>query len=505
VAALALHLRPSGVAVLAAAAAGAASAHALDAVEANGLPWPFEPWVLACLALSAGAYAFGLARLWGHAGRGRGVRPARAAAFAAGWLVLAMAMASPLDPLGNRLFVAHMVQHELLMIVAAPLLVLGRPLAVWAWALPFEGRRAVGRFFHRPAWRLPWQLLTGAPMAWLLHAIALWLWHLPALFEAALVDNGVHVLQHLSFLFTALLFWWSVLGATTRQARGIALLSLFTTMVHTGALGALLTLSPGAWYPSYAATAPAFGLTAIEDQQLGGLVMWVPAGLVYVICGLVLAVGWIGGDRPRPARGEAPPARPSLRAHGGATASAVAAADRPRYGRTAAWLHWLIGVALLGQIAFGLLLDDLAPRGTPGRSTVINLHKSFGLVIGAAILLRLAWRIGHALPAWPASMPALQRRAAVLGHRALYACMLVVPLAGYLASNFSRHGVRLFGQHLPPWGPDWPAAYAFLNGLHVAAALLLLALIAGHAAVALWHDRLHPDLGLGRISPFARP
>ena len=280
-------------------AAGAVRAHALDegAPAGASLPWSFEPWVLACLGLSAALYAIGLVRLWSHAGRGRGIGVRTALWFAAGWLTLVVALVSPLDPLGTRLFAAHMVQHELLMIVAAPLLVLGRPLAVWAWALPFEARRGAGRFFHRPAWRVPWLILTGPLAAWALHALALWLWHVPALFEAALHDEAVHAWQHIAFLLTALVFWWSVLGATTRKEEGVALLSLFTTMVHTGALGALLTLSPHAWYPSYAATAPAFGLDAVEDQQLGGLVMWVPAGLVYVVAGLVLARRWLDGGR----------------------------------------------------------------------------------------------------------------------------------------------------------------------------------------------------------------
>jgi putative membrane protein len=477
--------------VLLAAVAGAAMAH--DVADAPGTAaaaaWPFEPWLLACLALSAALYARGVGRLWRHAGTGRGVTPARVAAFAGGWLVLGLAVATPLDPLGNRLFLAHMVQHELLMIVAAPLLVLGRPLAVWAWALPIGGRRTLGGFFRRPGWRVPWRLATGALGAWLLHALALWLWHVPALFEAALANEAVHALQHSSFLLTALLFWWSVLGARTRSARGVAVLSLFTTMVHTGALGALLTLSPVAWYPSYAASAPAFGLDALEDQQLGGLVMWVPAGLVYVVCGLVLAALWRAGPgRPRPAPPRAPAAAPGA----------------ARYGRVAAWLHWVIGLALLGQIGFGLVLDEIAPRGTPARSATINLHKSIGIVLGVAILLRLAWRIGHALPAWPAGLPAAQRRAAEWGHRALYACMVVVPLAGYLGSNFSRHGVRFFGVALGPWGPDSPALYAFFNGVHVGAALLLLALIAGHVAIAVRHALVDRELGFGRISPFAR-
>jgi cytochrome c oxidase assembly factor CtaG len=125
----------------------------------------------------------------------------------------------------------------------------------------------------------------------------LWGWHLPSLFDAALRSEGVHALQHTAFLGTALVFWWTVLGAGTRREQGIALVSLFTTMVHTGALGALLTLAPVAFYEPYAATAPAFGYTPLEDQQLGGLVMWVPAGFVYVLVGLVLAARWINGPR----------------------------------------------------------------------------------------------------------------------------------------------------------------------------------------------------------------
>jgi putative membrane protein len=305
VAAAAVHLRLRRQALSAALGCllpVVAGAHA-DAPAAGriaDLPWSFEPWVLISLALSAGLYAVGVLRLWQQAGKGRGVHAGQAAAFASGWLVLALALVTPLDPLGARLFSAHMVQHELLMIVAAPLLVLGRPLGVWAWALPFEGRRATGRFFRRPAWRAGWRAVTSPLSAWSVHAAVLWLWHVPLLFDAALIDEGVHAWQHSAFLASALLFWWSVLGAATRKGQGVALLSLFTTMVHTGALGALLTLAPTAWYRAYEQTAPALGWSALEDQQLGGLVMWVPAGLVYVICGLALAADWING-RVRPA------------------------------------------------------------------------------------------------------------------------------------------------------------------------------------------------------------
>ena len=271
---------------LAAALPVAALAHAGD----PGSPWRwnFAPWLLALLALSAIAYALGLRRLWRNAGRGRGVAPREAGCFALGWLVLVAALVSPLDAFGGQLFSVHMVQHELLMVVAAPLLVLGRPLAAWTWALSPAQRRVAGRVFSARAWSAPWARLTDPLAAFALHAIALWAWHLPAAFDAALAHEGWHIAQHGSFLVTALFFWWSVLGHDPRgrYGPGHSAASLFATMMHTGALGALLSLAPDPWYAPYVASTLALGLDPAQDQQLGGLVMWVPAGLVYVVAAL---------------------------------------------------------------------------------------------------------------------------------------------------------------------------------------------------------------------------
>ena len=187
-------------------------------------------------------------------------------------------------------------------------------------------------------------------------------------------------------------------------------------------------------------------------------------------------------------------------ADAGASGRAAAAPAAARYDRVTVWLHWGIGVLLLAEIAFGLLLDDIAPRGTPARAGVINLHKSFGIVLGILIIIRIAWRLGHA-PPWPAAMPVRRQRAANLGHAALYACMLVAPLAGYLGSNFSKYGVRFFGVALAPWGPDWPAMYSFLVGVHDASAYLLLALVVGHVAMTLKHALIDRDGILARIAP----
>ena len=157
------------------------------------------------------------------------------------------------------------------------------------------------------------------------------------------------------------------------------------------------------------------------------------------------------------------------------------------YDRVAIALHWLIGVALLVQIGFGFALDDIAPRGTPARAGIINLHKSCGIVLALLIAVRLGWRLKHHPPGWPASIPDWQQRAARLGHRALYACMLVMPLSGYIASNFSKHGIKFFGVPLRAWGPDSPGVYDLFNGVHVATAWVFAALIIGHVLIALRH------------------
>jgi putative membrane protein len=273
----------------------AALAH--DLSGASPLGWGAEPWVAVCLTLSLLWYVQGMLRLWPRASQSRLLLLRQFGCFGAGWAMLALALASPLDGAGSYAFAAHMVQHEVLMIVAAPLLVLGRPLGVWVWALPARWRGGVGGVTHARPLAWCWRAITRPTGAWLLHFAALWLWHAPALFQAGLVDNTVHALQHASFLFTALLFWWTVLGRQGGQsgqpARGGAILSLFTTMMHTGALGALFTFSEKVWYPLYGNRPELFGLSPLEDQQLGGLIMWIPGGLAYVIAGLALGARWL--------------------------------------------------------------------------------------------------------------------------------------------------------------------------------------------------------------------
>ena len=257
--------------------------------------WSWDPAVLVPLVLSGLLYAVGLARLWRRAGVDQGIRRWEAACFAAGWLGLFLALVSPLDALGGILFSAHMAQHEVLILIAAPLLVLGRPLAPFLWALPKEGREAAGHWVQTPPVARTWRFLTAPVTVWVLHGVALWIWHLPALYQATLGDDFIHALQHLSFFGSAALFWWALIhGRFGRLGYGAAVLWVFTTSMHSGVLGALLTFAPRLWYPIYEARTGEWGLSALEDQQLAGLIMWVPAGVLFIVLGLGLFAAWLG-------------------------------------------------------------------------------------------------------------------------------------------------------------------------------------------------------------------
>jgi cytochrome c oxidase assembly factor CtaG len=265
-----------------------ALAHAGEPLQPDDLwsAWEFDPGVIIPLVISAALYVLGSRRQFGITRWQKGC-------FWAGWITLFIALVSPVHPLGEVLFSAHMVQHELLMIVAAPLLVLSRPLVTFLWAIPLSYRRSLGRWSKFPLIRAPWLWITAPFAAWWIHALAIWLWHAPPLFEATLTSDLVHTAQHLSFFLTALLFWWSLFYAHGRRAYGGGVLYLFTTAVHTGILGALLTFAPHIWYPGYANTTQAWGLSPLEDQQIGGLIMWVPASIVYLIAGLYLIAAWM--------------------------------------------------------------------------------------------------------------------------------------------------------------------------------------------------------------------
>ena len=264
------------------------------------MTWTFEPVTVALLLVSALAYAAGVRNAWRQAGAGEGLRWHHVAAFYGGMLSLAGALISPLAWLSDVLFSAHMTQHEILMLVAAPLLVMGRPLLAFLWAVPHASRPGAARAFRGRSVLAMWQVLTTPLIVFVVHGLALWIWHVPALFEWALHHDGIHAVQHVSFVVTAALFWWGMVeGRYGRAGYGVGVLYIFLTALHSTVLGALLTVAPTAWYGSYEITALQRRVDAVADQQLAGLVMWVPSGVIFIIVGLALVAAWMGESERR--------------------------------------------------------------------------------------------------------------------------------------------------------------------------------------------------------------
>ena len=262
--------------------------------------WSWELGIVLPLALSAVLYGVGSFAIYRRNRMAPAVRWWEIACFWLGWLTLVIALVSPLHRLGEALFSAHMTQHELLMVLAAPLLVLGRPLVVFLFALPAGWRPRASRWTKLPIVRRTWSFLTGAVVVWVLHAITIWIWHIPALYQATLDNEAIHALQHSMFLFAALLFWWTLVhGTYGRLGYGVAFVYVFTTAIHTSVLGALMTFAQRIWYPIYDGRTAPWHLTPLQDQQLGGLIMWIPSGTVFLVAGLAMFAAWIGESERR--------------------------------------------------------------------------------------------------------------------------------------------------------------------------------------------------------------
>jgi cytochrome c oxidase assembly factor CtaG len=254
------------------------------------LPWSFDPAVVVPLAVILILFLVGRARL---ALRSTHARPGLSLFFA-GWTVLTLALVSPLHEAGERSFTMHMIEHELIMLVATLLLVLSDAGGILAWGLPRVLRRVLAGSWTTPLQTL-WKRLTEPVTATIVQAVVMWVWHAPALFDRALQSDWWHAAQHLSFVLASLLFWSAMLN----PRRGNYLLSavcLFLTSMVEGALGALMTFSASPWYAAYAAMGvTGIGLDPETDQQLAGLVMWIPGGLLHGVAALLLLHRWLKG------------------------------------------------------------------------------------------------------------------------------------------------------------------------------------------------------------------
>lgn len=255
--------------------------------------WTFSPSVVVPLAIVAALY-------W------RGWRPAdgasRAWAWWAGWTTLVVALVSPVDAVSGILLSAHMVQHVLLVVIAAPLLATAAPGAALVRGVPGRLRRPGNALARRAGVGHPvTRRLRGPVWRWLAFVLSFWLWHASVLYGAAVEHEWVHALEHATFFGTGLLLWSVVLGPRrVRLERGPGVLFVFLVGLQSVLLSALITFAQEPWYDEYVGAAPGWGLDALADQQLAGVIMWVPTGLVTAAIAIWLLVTWlrdIDGDR----------------------------------------------------------------------------------------------------------------------------------------------------------------------------------------------------------------
>jgi len=242
--------------------------------------------VLLCLAALYG-------RGWRRLGRiGHPPPRWRLILYGLGLAAIAAAVLSPLDDLADELFPAHMVQHLLLTMVAAPLVLLGNPLPVVLWGASRSARRWLASPLTTGArFRSALAMLTSLPVAWAVYVVNLWAWHVPVLYQLALEHEAVHVVEHVAFFVTSLLFWWPIVRPAPRLAPrphlGFELLYLLAATAQNTALGALLTLPERSFYPYYDETARRLAVNAVEEQATAGGIMWI-SGHMYLLPMLVM-------------------------------------------------------------------------------------------------------------------------------------------------------------------------------------------------------------------------
>ena len=275
--------------------AGQAFAHAVESVQGRSFDWNPEPWILASLAVAALWYGAGIVRLHRRPEPVSLLGAGEIAAFYGGLATLFIALVSPLDTVAEQLFWIHMIQHLLLLLIAAPLLVLGRPAIVFLWGFSRYGRRRVGRLWTALGLHRAIEGLMHPLLAWVLFCGVFVLWHFPGPYQAALRNEELHTLEHVSFLLTALMFWSIVIEPSGRRrlAYGPTMVFVVTAAVLSGLPGALIALAPRPLYPAHAEGAAAWGLTLLQDQQLAGIVMWIPGGFVYLAAVAFVFLKWL--------------------------------------------------------------------------------------------------------------------------------------------------------------------------------------------------------------------
>lgn len=264
------------IATVALLAPGAAFPHAGETHGEVQGGWSIEPVALALLVTSILVYTIGRVRMTPLQRRSIAPLP-RLLCYVGAVAVLIAALFSPIDAFADSSFAWHMLQHLLLMLGAAPLMAMSNTHLVALFALPMVPRRWIGRRVNRmPGVKAGSSSRLAPIVAATLFALGLWIWHAPHLYEDALANEQLHTFEHLTFLITAAVFWRMISTSGDRRLdAGTAIVLVTLVGLQGNLLAALITLAPDPLYISYAAQ-------PLADQQIAGLLMWVPAGLIYL-------------------------------------------------------------------------------------------------------------------------------------------------------------------------------------------------------------------------------
>jgi putative membrane protein len=263
--------------------------------------WNLDIQYLIPVALMAFFYVRGLTR-WKE--RSRDHSPWRTASYLGGLLLLALIYESPLDRLGEHHFSMHMIQHSIAMMIIPPLIYLGAPTTPVLRGLPRGVRhRVVEPILNHPVTRAAWNFLTNPIIAIAMFTLTQWSWHLmPGWYDHALNDDRIHDLQHITFLAVAMLFWWNIIDPKPRHSRvpmGFRILYLYAAMIPKHFLAAMITFASTVFYPTYERVYLFLPGTPLQDQQMAGLLMWVPFGemINLTVAGIIFAIWWRQSDQ----------------------------------------------------------------------------------------------------------------------------------------------------------------------------------------------------------------
>lgn len=282
------------------------------ALRATLLSWDLRPEVIFVLALAGTVYTAGWWRLRersranSNSNRWRAGARWRPVAYLSGILLLAIALMSPIDVLGGQLLTMHMIQHVLLVMIIPPLLLLANPLPFLLWGMPKNVRLRASRILSsKSKFRFYLRKTTGPGLVWLVFVVFYWGWHDPNAYNLALQNGFIHDLEHLTFFLVSMLFWWHVIGAGPRIHRPLSPIGRFAYVLMgippNMLAGLAIVFASGPIYTYYESMPRIWGLSVMEDQKIGGVIMWVPGSMMYIMAGLILISRWLQQEEQKPA------------------------------------------------------------------------------------------------------------------------------------------------------------------------------------------------------------